>query len=131
MAPHAHDVQVEANGVHQVEKPQKSEQHSSVLHQQVKQQPPKIVSGKGNYLLSSTGATIFDASCGAAVACLGHGNERVKDAIVRQLDQVAYCYLPFFTTEPAERLARELVDSTGGRMEKVFIVSSGRKELCN
>jgi adenosylmethionine-8-amino-7-oxononanoate aminotransferase len=103
---------------------------SSILHQQISKRPSKIISGKGNYLISDTGLEIFDASCGAAVACIGHGNPRVKDAIVRQLDQVAYCYLPFFTTEPAEILAKELVDSTGGLMTKVFIVSSGENSSC-
>jgi len=110
-----------------------NEVSSSVLYQQIKQPIPKIISAKGNYLTTDTGKEIFDASGGAAVACIGHGNARVKDAIVRQLDQVAYTYLPFFTTEPAEKLAKELVDSTGGEMTKVFIVSSGtacQKSLC-
>ena len=99
---------------------------SSVLHQQISKQPPKIVSGRGNYLITDTRLEIFDASTGAAVACIVHANVRVKDAIVRQLDQVAYCYLPFFTAEPIEKLAKELADSTDSRMSKVFIVSSGK-----
>ncbi|KAF2708213.1 PLP-dependent transferase [Pleomassaria siparia CBS 279.74] len=98
---------------------------SSVLHQQIKKDPPKIVSGKGNYLIDSNGDEKFDASGGAAVVSIGHGNTRVKDAVIKQMDQVSYCYLPFFTTEPAEKLAKELVDSTSGNMSKVFIVSSG------
>jgi adenosylmethionine-8-amino-7-oxononanoate aminotransferase len=134
MAPHAlpEQVQVEANETCYKGAPQKSMNgtnvthvNSSVLHQQIKQDPTKIVSGKGNYLLTSTGAEIFDATGGAAVACIGHGNARVKESIAQQLDKIAYCYLPFFTNEPAEKLARELVESTSGKMEKVFIVSSG------
>ena len=137
MTPHAlpEQVQVEANEVNYNEGSRKSENDSivssSVLHQQIKQDPPKIVSGKGNYLLTSTGAEIFDATGGAAVACVGHGNTRVKEAIAQQLDKIAYCYLPFFTNEPAERLAKELVESTDRQMEKVFIVSSGKTSLRN
>jgi adenosylmethionine-8-amino-7-oxononanoate aminotransferase len=138
MAPHAlpEQVQVEVNEAYHKGAPQKTTNDnnvihvkSSVLHQQIKQDPPKIVSGKGNYLLTSTGAEIFDATGGAAVACIGHGNTRVKEAIAQQLDKIAYCYLPFFTNEPAERLAKELVDSTSGKMEKVFIVSSGETKI--
>lgn len=133
MAPHAlpEQVQVEANEVHHIEVSQKSMDDgsvtSSVLHQQIKHDPPKIVSGKGNYLLTSDNAEIFDATGGAAVACVGHGNARLKEAIAQQLDKIAYCYLPFFTNEPAERLAKNLVESTDGKMEKVFIVSSGNR----
>jgi adenosylmethionine-8-amino-7-oxononanoate aminotransferase len=96
-----------------------------VHHGHISRQPPKIVSGKGNVLTTDKGVQIFDATCGAAVSCLGHNNERVKAAIIKQLDQIEYCYLPFFTTDPAENLAKELCDSTNGAMSKAFIVSSG------
>lgn len=56
---------------------------------------------------------------------IGHNDSRVKKAIAAQLDHVAYCYNPFFTTEAAEKISRFLTDSTNGVMSKVFIVSSG------
>jgi adenosylmethionine-8-amino-7-oxononanoate aminotransferase len=104
----------------------KGVEESRVIHHgHISKQPPKIVSGKGNYLVTDTGVKIFDATCGAAVSCIGHQNARVKAAIVEQLDQIEYCYLPFFTTDAAEKLAKELCDSTNGVMSKAFIVSSG------
>jgi len=60
------------------------------------------------------------------VACLGHGNKRVKDAIAKQMDVVSYCHSLFFSTSAAEALAKELVASTHGEMAKAFIVSSGK-----
>jgi adenosylmethionine-8-amino-7-oxononanoate aminotransferase len=102
-----------------------------IHHGHISKQPPKIVSGKGNYVVTDTGVEIFDATCGAAVSCLGHNNARVKAAIVKQLDEIEYCYLPFFTTDAAENLAKELCDSTHGVMSKAFIVSSGMHSTSN
>lgn len=49
---------------------------STVLHRSLHQDPLHVVSAKGHYLHLSNGQKIFDATGGAAVACLGHGNER-------------------------------------------------------
>ncbi|KAF2163057.1 hypothetical protein M409DRAFT_68695 [Zasmidium cellare ATCC 36951] len=102
---------------------------TSVLHANLNSPPPKIVSASGNYLTTSTGTQIFDATGGAAVSCLGHAHPRVKQAIVDQLDTVEYTYSPFFTTDASERLAERLTKSTNGEMSKVFIVSSGTEAI--
>ena len=69
---------------------------------------------------------LLDATGGAAVSCLGHGHQRVKEAIISQLDVVSYVHSATFATEAAELLAKELVESTGGEMSKAYIVSSGK-----
>jgi adenosylmethionine-8-amino-7-oxononanoate aminotransferase len=53
----------------------------------------------------------------------------VKEAIVAQLDQTAYVYSPFFTVPAAEEIASFLTESTGGKMERVFVVSSGNSSV--
>jgi adenosylmethionine-8-amino-7-oxononanoate aminotransferase len=60
---------------------------------------------------------------------LGHGHPRIKAAVAKQLDQVAYCHSFFFGTQGAENLAKELVDGTGGIMKRVFVVGSGRFDV--
>ncbi|EME39001.1 hypothetical protein DOTSEDRAFT_92257 [Dothistroma septosporum NZE10] len=102
---------------------------SSVLHAKLTSTPPKIIKAQGNYLTTSDGTEIFDATGGAAVACIGHGHPEVKSAILNQLDEVEYCYSPFFTTSASEALAKQLVESTNGEMSKVFIVSSGTEAV--
>lgn len=77
----------------------------------------------------SDGSKFLDSTCGAAVACIGHGNERVKQAMMRQLDQFAYCNSFFFTHEVGEQLAQELVDGTGHVMSKAYIVNSGSEAM--
>ncbi|BCS19497.1 uncharacterized protein APUU_12325S [Aspergillus puulaauensis] len=101
----------------------------SVLYTKIDKRPPEIVRSHGNYLETSDGRTIFDASGGAAVACLGHSEPRVKQAIMDQLDQTAYVYSPFFTVPAAEEVATYLTESTNGAMSKVFIVSSGTEAI--
>ncbi|EGP82606.1 uncharacterized protein MYCGRDRAFT_77935 [Zymoseptoria tritici IPO323] len=102
---------------------------SSILHASLKSNPSQITSAKGNYITTTTGQRIFDATGGAAVACLGHSHPRVREAILKQLDSVAYVYSPFFSTPSSEALAKKLVASTGGEMTKAFIVSSGTEAV--
>jgi adenosylmethionine-8-amino-7-oxononanoate aminotransferase len=42
------------------------------------------------------------------------------------MDQLSYCHSAFFGTQVAEDLAQLLVDSTGGKLSKLFVVSSGK-----
>jgi adenosylmethionine-8-amino-7-oxononanoate aminotransferase len=99
---------------------------SGVLYHQLRREPLKIVGGKGSYLVTDTGLEILDATCGAAVSCLGHSDERVHEAILEQLKRIPYCYSLYFTNSAAEDLSKLLVDSTGGSMSRAFIVSSGK-----
>ncbi|KAJ4129895.1 hypothetical protein NW768_006865 [Fusarium equiseti] len=101
----------------------------STLHAKINSPPPRIVKSQGLWLETNEGHKILDASSGAAVVSIGHNDSRVKQAITAQLDQVAYCYNPFFTTEAAEKISRFLTDSTDGHMSKVFVVSSGTEAV--
>lgn len=49
---------------------------SAVLNRSLHHDPVRVISAKGNYLYLNNGQKIFDATGGAAVACLGHGDER-------------------------------------------------------
>lgn len=102
---------------------------SYVLHRSLHETPVQVVSASGVYLHLSNGRSILDATAGAAVACLGHGNADVKQAIVEQLDAVSYCHSLFYGTPAGEALAKSLIDSTDGRMAKAFIVSSGSEAM--
>jgi adenosylmethionine-8-amino-7-oxononanoate aminotransferase len=102
---------------------------SAVLHRSLHENPVQVVSASGVWLHLSNGRRILDATAGAAVACLGHGNVDVKAAIVDQLDAVSYCHSLFYGTPAGEGLAKSLIDSTDGKMAKAFIVSSGSEAM--
>src|SRR5579871_3260577 len=102
---------------------------SHFLHRNLHNLPHRVVGGQGLYLNLSNGQRILDATGGAAVTCLGHGNTRVKAAIASQMDVVSYCHSLFFSTACAEELATELCRGTGGIMTKAFIVNSGSEAM--
>ncbi|KAJ5249632.1 hypothetical protein N7489_000042 [Penicillium chrysogenum] len=102
---------------------------SAILHRDTRFVPKKAIGGKGCYVFLEDGTKFLDATGGAAVSCLGHGNEQVTQIIKDQMDQISYCHSAFFGTQVAEDLAKLLVDSTGGKLSKVFITSSGSEAV--
>lgn len=90
---------------------------------------PTAVGGDGCYLIDSTGKRYFDASGGAAVSCLGHSNERVRQAVKDQVDQLAFAHTGFFTSEPAEQLADLLVANAPEGIDRVYFVSGGSEAV--
>lgn len=88
--------------------------------------PPRVQSSSGIYLTLESGQQILDATSGVGVAGIGHGNNRVKAAIVAQLESVPYCHPGYFRTSTMEELAKFLVDSTNGQMSRACLVGSGR-----
>ncbi|KAH7044480.1 pyridoxal phosphate-dependent transferase [Macrophomina phaseolina] len=102
---------------------------SGFLHRSLRTLPLKVVGASGNYLTLSNGQQIFDATGGAAVSCLGHGDKRVQEAVMRQMNEAAYCHSLFFSTSAAEALGNELIAGTDGEMAKAFIVSSGSEAI--
>lgn len=77
------------------------------------------------YLIDSTGKRYLDASGGAAVSCLGHGNPVVGAAMKAQIDQLAFAHTGFLTSEPAEALADLLIEHAPGEIDRVYLVSGG------
>lgn len=109
--------------------PSNRSQTSRVLHRSLHVQPRKVVKADGVYLHLDNGQKILDATGGAAVACLGHNNEQVKEAIAAQMNKFSYVHSLFFSSEVGEDLCKTLVDSTKGQMSKAFIVSSGSEAM--
>lgn len=108
---------------------EKAVSRSSLLHRSLHADPLRVVGASGNYIHLDNGQMILDSTGGAAVSCIGHGNEKVKAAIMEQMDEISYCHSLFFSTSAAEDLATELIDSAGGKMSKAFIISSGKGSL--
>ncbi|CAI7644943.1 unnamed protein product [Penicillium bialowiezense] len=106
-----------------------AESKSAILHRDTRFIPKKAIGGKGSYIFLEDGTKFLDSTGGAAVSCLGHGNQQVSDMIKEQMDQLSYCHSAFFGTQVAEDLAQLLVDSTGGKLSKLFVVSSGSEAV--
>ncbi len=87
--------------------------------------PPVAVRGEGIYLHTAGGRAIIDASGGAAVAAIGHGNRRVAEAIAHQAATMAYAHTGTFSNQPAEDLADILVGHEPGGLTRAWFCSSG------
>ena len=100
-----------------------------VLHRQLRTTPPLAVSGRGITLTDADGKVYLDASGGAAVSCLGHAHPDVLAAMHAQIDKLAYAHTSFFTTEPAEALADQLVRTAPAGISHAYFVSGGSEAM--
>src|ERR1700722_19442227 len=69
---------------------------------------PVVARGDGVYLFDDSGKRYFDASGGALVNSVGHGNKEIAARIAAQLASVAYVNGMQFTSPPTEELATKL-----------------------
>lgn len=103
---------------------------TSILHRFPDRKPPTVVSANGLWMTDSEGRRYLDAvSGGAAVTSVGHGDARVRDAIMRQLDAVAYAHTSFFTSDPAEELAASLIEHAPAGLARVVFSSGGSEAV--
>ena len=102
---------------------------SHIFPRHTKQLPPIAQRGEGCYLYDTTGKQYLDASGGAAVSCLGHGDTTIIEAVKAQLDKLAYAHTGFFTSEPAETLADLLISQAPGDLDRVYLVSGGSEAV--
>jgi adenosylmethionine-8-amino-7-oxononanoate aminotransferase len=102
---------------------------SRVMHRSLRETPPKAIGGEGVWLIAEDGRRILDASGGAAVSCLGHQHPRVLEAMSRQMAKLAYAHTGFFSSEPAEALAEQLVGEEPGGLAYAYFVSGGSEAI--
>ena len=100
-----------------------------ILPRQIGLDLPVAVGGKGIELFDSSGRAYIDASGGAAVSCLGHGDPDVNAALHAQIDALAYTHSSFFTTDVAERLADRLIEDAPAGLSHVYFVSGGSEAV--
>ncbi|MEM7525537.1 MAG: aminotransferase class III-fold pyridoxal phosphate-dependent enzyme, partial [Pseudomonadota bacterium] len=100
-----------------------------VFPRHAKLNPPVAAGAEGCRIIDASGKSYLDASGGAAVSCLGHGDEEVIEAIKAQLDQVAFAHTGFFTSAPAEALADLLVAHAPAGIDRVYFVSGGSEAV--
>ncbi|KAK8849797.1 hypothetical protein IAR55_005133 [Kwoniella newhampshirensis] len=99
----------------------------SLLHHS--QPQPTAQSGSGLYFTLTDGSTVLDAvSGGAAVACLGNGNDEVVQTMMEQAKKMAYAYHQSLGCEQGEKLAEWLCERSEGLVAGAFL-SSGSEAM--
>ena len=102
---------------------------SNIFHRDLRSSLPVAVGGDGVYIVDAESKRYLDASGGAAVSALGHGDPEIRAAIRQQVDQLAFAHTAFFTSEPAERLADVLIERAPSGMGQVYYTSGGSEAV--
>ncbi|WP_308636631.1 acetylornithine transaminase [Paenibacillus silvisoli] len=84
--------------------------------------PIALVKGEGSWLWDDKGNKYLDFMCGLAVTNLGHAPKQVKDALVKQLDELWHVS-NLFHIPNQEAAAKLLTDNS--HAEAVFFCNSG------
>lgn len=92
--------------------------------------PPVVVAGDGNYVKTSEGDRLLDATAGG-VACviLGHGRTEIADAVADQLRTLEYHCLFGYSHPRAQELAEAVAARTPGDLNHVFFTNSGSEAV--
>ena len=86
--------------------------------------PTPIEYAKGVYMYTPDGERILDFNSQLMSVNIGHGDQRVIDAITAQAQKVCYVH-PYTATEPRAELGRKLAEITPGDLDVWFFTNGG------
>ncbi len=86
--------------------------------------PMPIEYAKGVYMYTPDGDRILDFNSQLMSVNIGHGDQRVIDAITAQAQKVCYVH-PYTATEPRAELGRKLAQITPGDLDVWFFTNGG------
>ncbi|MGE0846249.1 MAG: aspartate aminotransferase family protein [Flavobacteriaceae bacterium] len=104
-------------------------ERGSHLFYQTRRRRPMLDQARGVHIWDVDGKRYIDGSSGAMVCNIGHSNERVLDAMRRQMEKSTFGYRLHFENEPAEKLAARTAALSPPGLEKVFFVSGGSEAV--
>jgi taurine--2-oxoglutarate transaminase len=91
---------------------------------QSKVDPIPVARAKGIYFYTPEGKRFIDFNSQLMSVNIGHGDERVIQAIAEQAATLAYAN-PFMATEPRARLGAKLAEITPGDIDTFFFTNGG------
>jgi taurine--2-oxoglutarate transaminase len=92
--------------------------------------PIAIERAEGVYLYEFGGKRIIDFSSGLMSVNIGHGDQRVTDAVVEQMQKVSFV-TPTCTTEIRAKLSKKLAEICPGDLNKAFFTLCGTSSVDN
>ena len=94
------------------------------------QNPIAVKHAKGVYLYDYDGNKIIDFSSGLMNVNIGHGNQRITDAVVKQMQEVSYV-TPSCVTKVRGELGKKLAEICPGDLNKAFFTLCGATSIEN
>lgn len=92
--------------------------------------PIAVKYGEGIYLYDYDGKKYIDFSSGLMNVNIGHGNPRVTEAVVKQMQEVAYV-TPSCVTKVRGELGKKLAEICPGDLNKAFFTLCGATSIEN
>jgi len=92
--------------------------------------PIAVKYGEGVYLYDYDGKKYIDFSSGLMNVNIGHGNQRITDAVVRQMQEVSYV-TPSCVTKVRGELGKKLAEICPGDLNKAFFTLCGATSIEN
>lgn len=86
--------------------------------------PIVVDKSQGVYFWDADGKRYTDMCSQLVNLNIGHGNQKIAQAIAQQAQKMAYI-APSFAVEPRSRLAKAIVDAAPDNMGKVFFTNAG------
>ncbi len=97
--------------------------------QEFARRPLVLVEGDGVYVVDDQGRRYLEGISGVFVTSLGHGNQRVVDAVREQVARLAFGSPTVAATDRAVELAARLLALGGGRYGAAKLHSSGSEAI--
>ena len=94
------------------------------------QNPIAVKYAEGVYLYDYDGNRIIDFSSGLMNVNIGHGNQRVTEAVVKQMQEVSYV-TPSCVTKVRGELGKKLAEICPGDLNKAFFTLCGATSIEN
>jgi taurine---2-oxoglutarate transaminase len=92
--------------------------------------PIAVEYGEGVYLYDTDGKRYLDFSSGLMNVNIGHGHQRVTEAVARQMQQVSYV-TPGCVTKARGDLGKKLAEITPGNLKKTLFTVCGATAIEN
>ena len=92
--------------------------------------PIAVQRAEGVYLYDYDGKRYLDFSSGLMNVNIGHGNQRVTEAVVRQMQEVSYV-TPSCVTRARGELGKKLAEITPGNLQKTLFTVCGATAIEN
>jgi taurine--2-oxoglutarate transaminase len=92
--------------------------------------PISVERGEGVYLYDTEGKKYIDFSSGLMNVNIGHGDQRVTDAVVKQMQKISYV-TPSCVTEVRGELGKKIAEITTGNLNKTLFTVCGATAIDN
>ena len=85
---------------------------------------------KGSYIYDREGKKYLDFSSQLMNVNIGHGDQRITDAVAKQMEEVSYVF-PGMATDVRGKLGKKIAEITPGNLTKSFFTLGGAEAIEN